>query len=71
MIEYKRASAICASTELGAVTDVLHNPGGELLVIQRAEGSDVLVPFVSHIVPTVDPVAGFVIIDPPPGLLEL
>ena len=57
--------------ELGAVTDVLHNPGGELLVIERAEGGDLLVPFVSHIVPTVDPAAGFVIVDPPPGLLEL
>lgn len=57
--------------ELGTVTDVLHNPGGELLVVARAEGKDLLVPFVRDIVPTVDPGAGLVIIDPPPGLLEL
>lgn len=57
--------------ELGAVTDVLHNPGGELLVIDRADSSDLLVPFTRQIVPTVDPTAGIVIIDPPPGLLEL
>ncbi len=58
-------------TELGPVTDVLHNPGGELLVIGRAVGGDLLVPFVRDIVPTVDPAAGIVIVDPPPGLLEL
>jgi 16S rRNA processing protein RimM len=57
--------------ELGTVTEVAHNPGGELLVIARAGGRELLVPFVSAIVPTVDPAGGFVVIDPPPGLLEL
>ena len=57
--------------ELGPVTDVLHSPAGEILVIDRAVGGELLVPFVHHIVPTVDPAAGVLIIDPPPGLLEL
>jgi 16S rRNA processing protein RimM len=60
-----------AGDELGPVIDVLHNPGGELLVVERKSGGDLLVPFVREIVPTVDPVAGVVIVDPPPGLLEL
>ncbi len=58
-------------SELGPVTEVLHNPGGDLLAIARADGRELLVPFVSAIVPTVDPAAGFLIVDPPPGLLEL
>ncbi len=58
-------------TALGTVADVLHNPGGELLVIERPPAKDLLVPFVRAIVPVVDPAAGFVVVDPPPGLLEL
>jgi 16S rRNA processing protein RimM len=57
--------------DLGTVTQVAHNPGGELLVVARPGGRELLVPFVRSIVPTVDPAGGFVIIDPPPGLLEL
>jgi 16S rRNA processing protein RimM len=56
---------------LGEVTDVQHNPGGELLVIRREDAPDLLVPFVSAIVPVVDIEAGEVVVDPPPGLLEL
>ena len=43
----------------------------DLLVVRRAEGGDVLIPFVSAIVPTVDLAGGFVVVDPPEGLLEL
>jgi 16S rRNA processing protein RimM len=56
---------------LGPVTDVVHNSGGELLSIAREDGRELLVPFVRDIVPTVDPAAGVLIVDPPPGLLEL
>jgi 16S rRNA processing protein RimM len=56
---------------LGEVVDVQHNPGGELLVIAREGASELLVPFVSAIVPVVDVQAGEVVVDPPPGLLEL
>jgi 16S rRNA processing protein RimM len=57
--------------ELGPVADVLHGPGGEVLAITRDSGRELLVPFVKHIVPTVDIAGGIVIVDPPPGLLEL
>lgn len=55
--------------EVGTVTDVLH-PGQDLLAIRRSTGAEVLVPFVKALVPTVDVAAGFLLIDPPPGLLD-
>ena len=57
--------------ELGEVTDVLHLPGGDVLVVLRPHGAEALVPFVKAIVPTVDLAAGTVVIDPPEGLLDL
>lgn len=58
-------------THLGEVTDVLHLPHGDVLVVRRAEGSEVLVPFVKTIVPEVDLPAGRLVVDPPEGLLDL
>jgi 16S rRNA processing protein RimM len=57
-------------TSLGEVTAVRHE-GADLLVVRRADRGDLLVPFVAAIVPTVDVAGGFVVIDPPEGLLEL
>ena len=58
---------------VGAVTDVLHY-GQDLLVVAgygMRTGTDILVPFVAQIVPEVDVAAGQIVIDPPPGLLDL
>jgi len=55
---------------LGKISAVRHE-GTELLVVRRNEGGEVLIPFVSAIVPTVDLPAGHVVVDPPEGLLEL
>jgi 16S rRNA processing protein RimM len=57
-------------TPLGEVTAVRHE-GAELLVVRREGGRELLVPFVASIVPTVDPAAGRVVVDPPEGLLDL
>lgn len=57
-------------TPAGTVTDVVHGPGGSLLVVRRPAGHEALVPFVSAIVPTVDPAGGRVVLDPPEGLLD-
>jgi 16S rRNA processing protein RimM len=54
---------------VGVVTDVLHY-GQDLLVVQRPEDEECLVPFVKAIVPEVDVAAGVLVIDPPPGLLD-
>ena len=61
---------------LGEVTEVLHLPHGDVLVVRRSDGeadgsAEVLVPFVKAIVPDVDLVAGRVVVDPPEGLLDL
>ncbi len=57
-------------TELGEVTAVRHE-GAETLVVRRTEGGELLVPFVGAIVPTVDVAGGYLVVDPPEGLLEL
>ena len=57
---------------VGAVSDVLHY-GQDMLVIEGTgtrSGNEILVPFVAAIVPEVDVVAGRLVIDPPPGLLD-
>ncbi|EOM75978.1 ribosome maturation factor RimM [Rhodococcus rhodnii] len=60
--------------EIGTVTEVLHSAAGELLSI-RAVGGDgggreILVPFVTAIVPEVSVAGGYVVVDPPEGLLD-
>jgi 16S rRNA processing protein RimM len=58
-------------TSVGVVTEVLHPPGSDLLAVQRPDGTEVLVPFVRAIVPTVDLAERRIVVDPPEGLLEL
>jgi 16S rRNA processing protein RimM len=55
---------------VGTVREVVHGPGGELLVLARPEAPDALVPFVRAIVPTVDVAAGRLTLTPPDGLLD-
>jgi 16S rRNA processing protein RimM len=55
--------------DIGEVTDVLHLPDQDLLVIGRS-GSEVLVPFVTALVPEIDLANRRVVIDPPEGLLD-
>ncbi|KNX37583.1 ribosome maturation factor RimM [Luteipulveratus halotolerans] len=61
-------------THGGAVGEVvaLHpRPVQDLLEISKTGGGTAYVPFVEEIVPEVDVDAGRVVIDPPPGLLNL
>ncbi|MEU4442000.1 ribosome maturation factor RimM [Actinosynnema sp. NPDC050801] len=57
-------------TKVGTVLEIVHGPGGELLVVKREDGSETLVPFVREIVPTVDIAGKRVVLDPPEGLLD-
>jgi 16S rRNA processing protein RimM len=62
-----------AGVPVGVVADVLHQ-GQDLLVVQPPSGragDPILVPFVAAIVPEVDVAGGRLVIDPPPGLLDL
>jgi 16S rRNA processing protein RimM len=68
-------TVVTLSGELvGTVTDVLHH-GQALLAVTPADGAtrraDVLVPFVAAIAVEVDLAGQRLVIDPPPGLLDL
>lgn len=56
--------------EVGTVAEVLHAPGGELLSVKAPDGREILIPFVTAIVPVIDVAGGFVEVDPPEGLLD-
>ena len=59
-----------AGAAVGEVSQVVHGPAQDLLGVLREDGHEVLVPFVSQLVPTVDvPNATIVVVDRP-GLLS-
>jgi 16S rRNA processing protein RimM len=64
------AAVLADGTALGTIDDVLHLPHGDVLVLQRPDGVEALVPFVRAIVPEVDLAACRVVVEPPPGLLD-
>ena len=55
--------------EVGPITGVIHGAAQDLLAID-ANGREVLVPFVSALVPQVDVAGGFVVVADRPGLLD-
>ena len=57
-------------TQVGTVDDVLHS-GQDVLVIKSPDGREFMVPFVKPLVPDVDVKSGFLVINPPEGLLNL
>jgi 16S rRNA processing protein RimM len=65
------AVSTVAGEPVGTLREVLHGAGGDLLVVRRDTGPDVLVPFVRQIVPEIDMAARRVRIDPPEGLLDV
>jgi 16S rRNA processing protein RimM len=59
-----------AGDAVGEVVDVLHLPAQDVLAIKRADGAEVLVPFVKELVPVIDLDARTVTVEPRPGLLD-
>jgi len=55
---------------VGTVDDVLH-PAQDVLVVKTPDAREIMIPFVKAIVPEVDIKSGFLVIDPPEGLLNL
>ncbi|WP_402842163.1 ribosome maturation factor RimM [Microbacterium sp. GXS0129] len=55
---------------VGRLARVEHLPAQDLLIVKTTAGDEVMVPFVSAIVPEVDIRGGRVTITPPPGLFE-
>ena len=56
---------------VGTVNGLHTGAAQDLLVIRLPDGVEAMVPFVAEIVPEVDIDAGRIVIDPPPGLLDL
>lgn len=56
---------------IGEVTALELGPAQDRLRIRRPDGAEALVPFVEAIVPEVDPGSGRIVVDAPPGLLDL
>ena len=59
-----------AGDSIGCVTDLI-SAGNDLLEIRRTDGRSLLVPFVEAIVPEVHVKQGWLLLTPPPGLLDL
>ncbi|MGD9608918.1 MAG: ribosome maturation factor RimM [Desulfovibrionaceae bacterium] len=70
-LRVRLAGAAATDPDLGVIEDVLDAGGAELWRIRDAAGREILFPAVDELVPEIDLDAGYVVIDPPPGLLEL
>ncbi|GAA0951504.1 ribosome maturation factor RimM [Streptomyces rhizosphaericus] len=57
-------------TEVGRISEISHLPYQDLLVVKRPDGGEVMIPFVSEVVPEIDLEEQRAVIDPPPGLLD-
>jgi 16S rRNA processing protein RimM len=55
---------------IGTVQNLISG-GNDLLVLERPDGRTLMIPFVESIVPEVHPERGWLLLTPPPGLLEL
>lgn len=60
-----------AATPLGILADVMEPSGQEIWVIQSQDGAEILLPAVPEYVQDIDLAAESIIINPPPGLLDL
>lgn len=57
-------------TEVGRITEITHLPSQDLFIVERPDGSEVLIPFVEEIVASIDLDQQRAVIDPPPGLID-
>ncbi|MFI6582127.1 ribosome maturation factor RimM [Embleya sp. NPDC050493] len=55
---------------VGELTEVVHLPSQDLLLVRRSDGREVMIPFVHQIVPEIDLENQRAVITPPPGLLD-
>nr|BFD82443.1 ribosome maturation factor RimM [Streptomyces sp. Xyl84] len=57
-------------TEVGRITEISHLPSQDLFIVERADGSEVMIPFVQEIVTEIDLEEQRAVIAPPPGLID-
>ncbi|PAZ17830.1 ribosome maturation factor RimM [Streptomyces sp. SA15] len=56
--------------EVGRITEISHLPSQDLFIVERPDGSEVMIPFVQEIVTEIDLEEQRAVIDPPPGLID-
>ncbi|MEU7132629.1 ribosome maturation factor RimM [Streptomyces sp. NPDC046261] len=57
-------------TAVGRITEISHLPSQDLFIVERPDGSEVMIPFVSEIVTEIDLEGQVAVVDPPRGLLD-
>jgi 16S rRNA processing protein RimM len=57
-------------TAVGRITEISHLPSQDLFVVERPDGTELLIPFVEEIVTEIDLAEQRAVIDPPPGLID-
>lgn len=56
--------------EVGRITEISHLPSQDLFVVERPDGTEVLIPFVEEIVTEIDLEEQKAVVAPPPGLID-
>jgi 16S rRNA processing protein RimM len=57
-------------TGIGRITEIAHLPSQDLFIVERPDGSEVMIPFVEEIVLEIDLNEQTAVVDPPPGLFD-
>ncbi|MFE7110524.1 ribosome maturation factor RimM [Streptomyces sp. NPDC057575] len=57
-------------TEIGRIAEITHLPSQDLFIVERPDGSEVMIPFVEEIVTEIDLAEQRAVITPPPGLID-
>ncbi|MEU6464794.1 ribosome maturation factor RimM [Streptomyces sp. NPDC046976] len=56
--------------EVGRITEISHLPSQDLFIVERPDGTEVMIPFVAEIVSEIDLEEQRAVITPPPGLID-
>ncbi|MFJ5805418.1 ribosome maturation factor RimM [Streptomyces sp. NBC_01426] len=57
-------------TEIGRITEITHLLSQDLFIVERPDGTEVMIPFVEEIVAEIDLEEQRCVITPPPGLID-
>ncbi|MFF4084245.1 ribosome maturation factor RimM [Streptomyces sp. NPDC001777] len=57
-------------TVVGRISEITHLPSQDLFIVERPDGSEVMIPFVEEIVTEIDLEEQRAVIVPPPGLID-
>ncbi|HLN75960.1 MAG TPA: ribosome maturation factor RimM [Nocardioidaceae bacterium] len=58
-----------SGADVGELAEVVHGPAQDLLSVRAEDGREILVPFVTRLVPEVDVEGGRIVVEDVPGLL--